>query len=88
VSRKAYLRHQAQQCDRAARTVWLGRLQHVASHPVPTYGHLSAEEASRSVEDELLFQARECRDELQEIADTEHADRVWPPEEPYWRGDF
>ena len=88
MSRKAYLRHRSEQCDRAARIVWLGRLQHVASHPVPTYGHLSAEEASRLAEDELRFQARECRDELQEIADVEHADREWPPEEPWWRGDF
>jgi len=88
VSRKAYLRHQSEQCDRAARIVWLDRLQHVASHPVPTYGHLSVEEASRLVEDELRFRARQCRDELQEIADVEHADREWPPEEPYWRGDF
>ena len=84
MSKKSHLIHQAEQCDRAARVVWLTRLQHVIDRPVPTCGDLAAEETSRLTEAQLRHQARQCRDELQAIADTESADRVWPPEEPQW----
>jgi len=88
MSRKADLVHQAHQCEQQARITWLNRLDHVASRPVPTCGELAAEKVSRLAEAQLAHQARQCWDEVQVIADEESAGRVWPPEEPYWRGDF
>jgi len=88
MSKKADLVHQAHQCEQQAKVTWLDRLQHIASHPAPTCGDLAAEEASRLTEAQLSRQARQCWDEVQAIADEERAGREWPPEEPYWRGDF
>ena len=88
MSKKADLVHQAHQCEQQAKIVWLNRLHRVASHPALTCGELAAEEASRLVEAQLSRQGRQCWDEVQAIADEESADREWPPEEPWWRGDF
>ena len=83
MSKKADLIQQAHQCEQQARITWLSRLQHVASCPVPTYGDLAAEEASRLTEAQLSRQARQCWDEVQDIVDAGD-DHAGPPEEPQW----
>ena len=84
MSKKADLIHKAHQCERGAKTIWLNRLQHVASCPAPTCGDLAAEEVSRAAEAQLAHQARQCWDEVQAIADEEDAGHESPPEEPQW----